>query len=137
MRFLLLALMIALVPVRGWVSSAMAVDMAMQQVLTTQRSAGDTTLMSGTDTASTRASTMPEDCPMNAQSKKGTSVEDKQPGETASSCNCNTCELCLALADFTLPIMATAVFTPYAEPPSRGTRFSSAERVFNLKPPIS
>ena len=136
MRHLLVVLMIALLPLRGWVGDAMAVDMAMQQVLMTKSSASSATL-AGFDAASTHASAMPEDCPMNVQSKDGRSVEGDEPGETASACNCNSCELCLALASLNLPTLATAVFTPYAEPPSRGTRFSSAERVFNLKPPIS
>jgi hypothetical protein len=137
MRHLLVALMIALLPIRGWVGDAMAVDMAMQQVVMTQSSASGKTLGSGMDGASTPASAMPEDCPMNAKNQDGKSVESDQPGETALSCNCNSCELCLALASFTLPTLATAAFTPHGEPPSRGTRFSSAERVFGIKPPIS
>ena len=79
---------------------------------------------------------MLEDCPMNAQNQNGKSVDGEPAGDTASSCNCNSCELCLALATFTFPTMAKATSTPHAEPPSYGTRFSNAERVFNLKPPI-
>ena len=74
---------------------------------------------------------------MSTQNQDAKSVEDKQAGDTASSCNCNACELCLALATFTLPTLAIAAFTAHAEPPSPGTRFSNAERVFSLKPPIS
>ena len=130
MRLLFVALMIALLPIRAWVGDAMAVDMAVQQVLMTQSSAS-------TGPASAHMSAMPEDCAMSAQTNHGKSVEGDKAGETASSCNCSSCELCAALASFTLPTLATAAFTPYAESPSRGTRFSSAERVFNLKPPIS
>ena len=137
MRFLLVALMIALLPVRGWVGNAMAVDMVLQQVLMAQSSASGETLVPARSAASTTAVAMPEDCPMSAQTNHGKSVEGDKAGETASSCNCSSCELCAALASFTLPTLATAAFTPYAESPSRGTRFSSAERVFNLKPPIS
>jgi len=74
---------------------------------------------------------------MSAQNQDGNSVEGGQAGEAAASCNCNSCELCLALATCTFPTLATAAFTPHAEPPSHGTRFSNAERVFSLKPPIS
>ena len=141
MRHLLVALMIALLPIRGWVGDAMAVDMAagmaMQQVSKAQSSAEGAMPVSGSNAASQAAAAMPEDCPMGAQSENGKSVEGEPAGETAASCNCNSCDLCLALATFTLPTLATAAFTPHAAPPSLGTRFSSAERVFSLKPPIS
>jgi hypothetical protein len=137
MRHLLLALMIVLLPIRGWVGNAMAINMAAQQVLMTQGQVRGATLVSGADKASVAASTMPDDCPMNAQIKDGKSGDGDQPVETASSCNCNSCELCAALASFTFSTLATAAFTPHAEPPSRGSRFSSAERVFSLKPPIA
>ena len=126
MRYLLLALMIALMiallPVRGWVGNAMAVDMASQQVLQAQ--------------AGVKASSaMPEDCPMHA----GTAAEPAtDPVKAAGHCNdCNTCELCLALASFTWSAGAMASFKPAAIPPSAGHLFSSAERSTRLKPPIS
>ena len=141
MRHLLVALMIALLPVRGWMGNAMAIDMAvnmaMQQVSMAQSSAEGATPASGSNAASQAAAAMPEDCPMTAQNQNGKSVEGEQAGDTAASCNCNSCELCLALATFTLPTLAIAASTAYVEPPSHGTRFSSAERVFSLKPPIS
>ena len=141
MRHLLVALMIALLPVRGWMGNAMAIDMAagmaMQQHVMAQTSNGGATPVSGSSAASMTTAAMPEDCPMGAQNQDGKSVEGEQAGETAASCNCNSCELCLALATYTFPTMATATFTPHAEPPSHRTRFSSAERVFSLKPPIS
>ena len=137
MRLLLVALMIALLPIRGWMGDAMAVDMAMQQVLMVASAASGKSLALGVGGASTPASAMPEDCPMSAQHIGVKSVEGGQSDETSASCNCNSCELCLALATFTFPTMATATFTPHAEPPSHGTRVSNAERVFSLKPPIS
>ena len=137
MRHLLLVLMIALLPVRGWMSNAMAVNMAMQQVSVAQNSTKGAMPVSDTNAASATAATMPADCPMSAQNQDEKSAEGKQPGDTASLCNCDSCELCLALATVTLPTLTIAAFTAYAEPPSHGIRFSSAERVFSLKPPIS
>ena len=137
MRLLLVALMIALLPLRGWMGNAMAVDMALQQVVMTQSAARDKTRMPGEDAAMATSTAMPEDCPMSAQHQGGKSVGDGQAEGAAASCNCNSCELCLALATFAFPTLATTTFTPHAEPPSHGTRFSSAERVFSLKPPIS
>ena len=141
MRHLLVALMIALLPVRGWMGNAMAIDMAagmaMQQASMAQSSAEGATPVSGSSAASQAAAAMPEDCSMGAQNQDGKSVQAEQTGDTASLCNCESCELCLALATFTLPKLAIAAFTAHAEQPSHGTRFSSAERVFSLKPPIS
>ena len=133
--------MIALLPVRGWMGNAMAIDMAlnmtMQQALITQSSTENATPASGGNAVSQVSAAMPEDCLMSAQDQNGKFVKGEQAGETAASCNCNSCELCLALATFTFPTMGTATFTPHAEPPSHGTRFSNAERVVSLKPPIS
>ena len=141
MRHLLVALMIALLPVRGWMGNAMAIDMAagmaMQQHVMAQTSNGGATPVSGSSAALMTTAAMPEDCPMGAQNQDGKSVQTEQTGDTASLCNCESCELCLALATFTLPKLAIAASTAYVEPPSHGTRFSSAERVFSLKPPIS
>ena len=136
-RHLLLALMIALLPIRGWMGDAMATGVAMQQVLMAQDLTEGATHASGRDAAWATPAAMPEDCPMSAQYKGGKSVEDDQADETAASCNCDSCELCLAFATFASPTMATATFTPNAEPPSPGTRFSNAERGFSPKPPIS
>ena len=141
MRHLLIALMIALLPIRGWMGNAMAIDMAagmaMQQHVMAQTSNGGATPAAGGDAASATAAAMPEDCPMSAQNLDGKSGKGGQADDRASLCNCDSCELCLALATVTLPTLTIAAFTAYAEPPSHGTRFSSAERVFSLKPPIS
>ena len=118
MRYLMLALMIALLPLRGWVGNAMAVDMALQQTVQAQADAKE-------------SSAMPEDCPMHA----GTASD---PMTAAGHCNdCDTCELCLALASFTQSTATVANFSPHAQLPSAGQPFSSAESSTRLKPPIS
>ncbi len=117
MRYLLLALMIAVLPVRGWVGHVMALDMASQQVLQAQAEVKE-------------SSAMPADCSMLAGAATDTAA--------AGHCNdCDTCELCLALASFAWSVGAMAFFTPAAGPPSAGHRFSSAESSTRLKPPIS
>jgi hypothetical protein len=121
MRYLLLALMITLLPLRGWVGNAMAVDMALQQALQAQAEGQ-------------ALPAMPDDCPMHA----GAATEAATDPLTAGHCNdCNTCELCLALASFTWSTGAMASFTPAAAPLSALHRFSSAESSTRLKPPIS
>lgn len=123
MRYLLIALMIVLLPARGWVGHAMAMDMAAQQVVMAQTA------------VSAELAAMPEDCPMHAEAA---GLMDK-PAETASThCNsCDTCELCLALASFSWIDVPAQAFAPQAGPATHGSRFSSADNVPGIKPPIS
>lgn len=126
MRVLLLALMIALLPIRGWMGNAMAVSMAAQQVS-----------MAASDAAS---AAMPEDCPMQMQATAGadTAAPDASPAQGGTAhCSCDTCELCLALASvspFQMPHMS---FAPAVGPVADGLLFVSADRATGLKPPIS
>ncbi|MFI5444870.1 hypothetical protein [Polaromonas sp. UC242_47] len=123
MRYLLIALMIVLLPARGWVGHAMAMDMAEQQVIMAQSA------------VSAELNAMPEDCPMFAQAGD---MMDK-PAETAGAhCNsCDTCELCLALASFSWNDVPAQAFAPQAGPLAHGSRFSSADSGPGIKPPIS
>ena len=134
MRCLLVALMIVLLPVRGWVGNAMALDMAAQQVLMAQA-------VAPSPLAFNAESPMPADCPMHAQATADAAGEAGEASQTTGAgahCNgCNTCQLCLALASFTWIDPPTGVFTASAAPLLSGLRFSSAESVSNLKPPIS
>jgi hypothetical protein len=134
MRFLLLALMIALLPVRGWMGNAMAVDMASQAVAKAQKTGSVSPASAVTDAEAS----MPEDCPMHAQ------PADKDAGSTGAQvagsvhCNaCDTCELCLALATSTWREAATPAFTRHAAPLAAGYLFSSADSFSSFKPPIS
>jgi len=125
MRHLLLALLIAVLPVRGWAGHAMAVDMASQQAILAQTAAADA------------PTAMPEDCPMHAQ-MAATGAEPAQASQTGMSCQgCDTCQLCLAMASFTGTIMQAASWLPHVAPPDGGSRFSSADQPSGIKPPIS
>lgn len=125
---LLLILMMVLLPLRAWVGDAMAINMAAQQVQVVQ-------VVQATAPPSTEA--MPDDCPMKAGGDSDLSADGVQAAGTATTCNCDTCDLCLALASLTFVNLGAASFIPHAPPPTSGTRFSSAERGINLKPPIS
>jgi hypothetical protein len=108
MRHLLLALLIAVLPVRGWVGHAMAVDMASQQAVLAQAAA------TGAPTA------MPEDCPMHAQ------MTDAAAGPAEAPQTGMLCEGC-----------DTVSWLPHAAPANGGSRFSSADQPSGIKPPIS
>ena len=116
-RFLVIAVMLVLLPLRGWAGDVMAVNMAANAVV--QAKMG----------SMTRQGTMPADCPMHAQQP-----DDDAP---AAHCDkCDTCELCLAVANLTF---ATWVDIPQARhfaPTVFNASFSSAARALHLKPPI-
>lgn len=119
MRYLFIALLIVLLPLRGWAGNAMAVDMAVQQVLMAQTSVANTAVM-------------PADCPMHMQAL------DNQTGAAKLNCNsCDTCELCLALASWTHTVWAAGKMSRPAAPLLMANDFRSAAATASFKPPIS
>ena len=156
MRRLLLILMIALLPVRGWASDVMTVASAAQQL----NVASNTTEFVATHALQTRAratfddyfeykpaSSMPWDCPWRANDAGG-AAQDGSDSATDSARNspaspatpfckgCNTCQLCMALATgVSLPVVDTTV-TASPVPLLRNSGFSSANLPPGFKPPI-
>ena len=118
---LLLAVMVVLLPLRGWAGTTMAVGMVVQQAAAAQ--AGP---MAG----------MPDDCPMRLGA---TSTPSNAPGDTNSPpCSgCDTCELCLAIASFTTPQFHAKPLRHSTVPAAVPHGFVSADRARGLKPPIS
>jgi hypothetical protein len=119
MRFLLISLMLVLLPLRGWAGNTMAVDTATQKAATSVMQAQ---MM---DTSS--QTVMPADCDMHAQ----------PPSDAALKCgSCDTCELCLAVANLTLLSWPADHLAPHTSPLAIAESFSSVARALNLKPPI-
>lgn len=116
-RFLLIALMLVLLPLRGWAGDIMAVNMAATAVVQAKM-----------DSMTSQLS-MPADCDMHAQS----------PTDNASvyCSNCDTCEMCLAVANLTFATWADIPQARPSAPLDFDARFSNAARALNLKPPIS
>jgi hypothetical protein len=119
-----LALMVLLLPLRGWAGSTMAVTMAMQQVAAVH--AGP-------------MAEMPDDCPMRIRgSDAGEAPADGQTDSSGKPCGaCDTCALCLAIASFPSPQFHTMAFKPSTTPPDVAHGFFSADHASRLKPPIS
>lgn len=115
-RCLLIALMLVLLPLRGWAGNVMAVDMAAMAAV-----------KSSIVNASSQA-TMPADCTMHTQSPDA---------DTLSNCsNCDTCELCLAVANLTTALLPFNRLVPHASPPAFRSGFTSVVSASNFKPPI-
>ena len=132
MRYLLIAFMIVLLPLRGWAGNAMAVDMAAQQVLAAQASVGST-------------AAMPADCSMHLQAVNDQAVDgervDGKPdlaGTAGAHCHsCDTCQLCLALASWTHTTWPAGLVSRPGAPLLAGHDFHSADTAESFKPPIS
>lgn len=124
MRYLFVILMVALLPLRGWAGHVMAVEMAAQQITASQHAA---TAQASNDAAPA----MPADCPMLGQ------AADYDSSQSTTSCSCDTCELCVALASPRQAGFFEARFTPCTVPQAVIAGFSSADRSTGLKPPIS
>ena len=121
-RSLLIALILILLPLRGWAGNVMAVDMAAQQVLMAQAETVDFAPMAA-------------DCTMTMQTmSEGTTQADS---DTARCNSCDTCELCLALATASQASWPTSPVGRHSAALHVGNIFSSAENASSFKPPIS
>ena len=139
MRLLLVAIMIVLLPVRGWVGDVMATRMAAPGALlqATGASTTGTHVHAATDAAhdhvAQQLAALPvsNDCADHAGAGTG-SLSDNSACKSCIVCQvCNTVALELSTAYFSGQLLAPWV------PPSAAPRFASADRALGLKPPIS
>ena len=119
LRYLLIALMVVLLPLRGWAGDVMAVDMAATTVMQAK-------MVGATDETSQAA--MPANCIMQSQA----SSDDV----AAHCCICETCELCLAVASLTTAPWVSSPLVRHSSPLALSASFTSAASAANLKPPI-
>ena len=116
-HLLFISLLVVLLPLRGWAGDVMAVDMAANAVMQVKMA------------NASNQTAMPVDCAMHSQS----SADD-----AATFCaNCDTCELCLAVANLTLATWAASPFMRHTSPLALSASFTSASSASSLKPPIS
>ena len=117
LRFLFVSLLVVMLPLRGWAGDVMAVDMAAATVSTVK------VLNMGSPAA------MPADCAMHSSPVSA---------DTEAHCNsCDTCELCLAVANLQAVAWSASQLIQHASPLMPDTRFSSTALATNRKPPIS
>lgn len=128
MRLLVLALMIALLPLRSWAGDAMAVEVAAQ-ALGGPAPAGQAAM---------------DDChPQHGQAAGHAMGHDAAPADTqgehtSTDCDtCSACQICHSVALTAVLPQALAPVLPAIAPQSSQTRYASAEPAPGLKPPIS
>ena len=140
MRHIVLALMIALLPLRGWVGDVMATEMASTaprhvQVATeiiadrahSERAAATFDHLSG----DAQAAAMPPDCADHGGTGPTTDMAD-------TSCHsCSACQACHTVALSPLLASTASLSMPPTLPPSPAAQFASAVSALGQKPPIS
>jgi len=148
MRFLVLALMIALLPLRGWVGDAMATGMAAGQILhlqvATELLGSDTnfaavhrTAPSGRAVGSANLGSDPKNSLVTAPDCAG-HASDESAQEASGHCDaCPACQACHTVALSHLETHGASMAIPPALPHSSAAQFASAVAALSQKPPIS
>ena len=142
MRRLFLILMIALLPVRGWVGDVMAVEMSM--VMAAQNEIATESVASYAHSTGARGqfdseNTAPAyaECPGHAGAAPADMVATAD-NATNGHCNtCGVCQICHTVALATTVAQYPADPKPDALPFIGSTRFASAVTALGQKPPIS
>ena len=138
MRHFFLIVMIALLPLRGWVSDAMAMGMVTAQVqqqtppkpvATHAHEAGEQA-HHVSDAVAADASPTSADCSGHA------SGVDEHAADTHCS-SCSVCQACHTVALSPASADAATAFNPRTLPRAVVTQFASAEAALGQKPPIS
>jgi len=133
MRTLLLALMIALLPIRGWLGDAMAVEMVRHSL---PAAAEAVPMASAATEAHCHEAMEAGDSVHMDMSGHGSHGDDN--GTDHQGCGtCTACQVCHTVALGGMPLVDIAHGAPQAPPADRSARFASAEPVAGLKPPIS
>lgn len=142
MRHLILALMIALLPIRGWVGDVMATEMA---------SGRTAHIVTGTDNAIETIADHAHTAGAKDNFDHGSAAQqmmvvltdcegnghDSSPAEHASCEACAACQSCHTVALSPTAAVASPMLTPLASPSSPLARFASADAAQGQKPPIS
>lgn len=131
MRRWFIFIMIALLPIRGWVGDVMAAEMVTQRIAALEQVPAMAQL------AADAAADPHADCHGKAAAHSPASSPATDPTTSAADCgNCTSCQVCHSVGLATVAGATTLVSAPHAAPPIRGTHFASAEPARGFKPPI-
>lgn len=143
MRYFLIALMIVLLPLRGWTSDAMATEMAaptlVHQLVVGHSGGGGLQANAAASPTHVHGTSVPAGAPPMATADCIGHAGSPDPASTdASHCaSCVVCQACYSVA-LVLPRFDSGIaFTSPVLLLSDAASFTSAERALGLKPPIS
>lgn len=146
MRTLLLALMIALLPIRGWLGDAMALEMVRHSLhaspaASSQAATAATAASTVADAhchEAMEAATAGDGMDTTMAHHAGTQGDSTSHGTDHQGCGtCTACQVCHTVALGGMPMADIVHGAPQAPPPAHAARFASAEAALGLKPPIS
>jgi hypothetical protein len=135
MRHLILALLIALLPIRGWVGEVMATQMASGHNI--HAHAAPETIADAAEPVRAGSHFDHEAAALAALPDGAGHATASHPTTHAGCDSCTVCQACHSVALFTEVKNQTALTNPAALPPSPLARFASADPAPGLKPPIS
>ena len=147
MRHLLVALLVALLPLRGWIGDAMAIEMATHAVM--QETAKLASATAKGAAPATGATVAPPDCheamamtvTMTDNDAVDASVHASMapmPGDAHADCGtCTACQMCHSAAFAAISLAPLLHTVPQATPAASAVQFASAEPSLVRKPPIS
>jgi hypothetical protein len=137
MRHLVLALMIVLLPLRGWAGDAMVTQMASAAIATeTEASSAHELVVTASfdhKNQTFAAAQAKPDCHDQVASHQ-------ESDQTTSDDHCGTCQACQACHTVALSPSSLEASTSFTSPtlrPTRAAAFTSAAAALGQKPPIS
>jgi hypothetical protein len=137
MRYLVVALMIVLLPLRGWAADTMATKMASSVVAIESESAGaNIAKVAAESDHKNQASETPHAAPDCHEQMAG----HPDAENAANSDHCGTCQACQACHSVALSASlsdVTTAFTSHHLSVTRAFAFTSAAPALGQKPPIS
>ena len=137
-RVLLIAFMVALLPVRGWIGDAMAVEMAAGAMSATKNIAQErhSTPASGS-IASKNAPQAHSDCAGHGSMANSDSSQTASTQATDACQGCSACQVCHTVALAVVSAGTEPTDWAQAVPSMAKRHFSSADSARGFKPPIS
>lgn len=140
MRLLLLALMIVLLPLRGWVGDVMAMELpagflfATNNIAATADNAGTSGHIHVNSEASRTQCHGHNGAAADVSADNAESHNNPGPGQSS---HCSACQICHAVAVTAAINLAVHTSLPHFLWPAGGLQFASAIPAPHLKPPIS
>lgn len=141
MRHLLLALMIVLLPLRGWVGDAMAMQLlpgttqAPQHTLHSMAHSSATMTAHGAEAHAHPAARAQGNCPDHATMTQAP-AEQSQQADSGDCSTCVACQICHSVALTPVTLHLGASLLPASPPAASSHAYFSAERALGFKPPI-
>lgn len=135
MRLLILALMIVLLPLRGWAGDVMAVEMASHSVAMKSGAAGPHK-MAATSSFDHQNRGMP-DCHGATNGQTGVDKTATTTMGEEHSGTCQACQACHSVALSPSALVAASFLDLTQLLPTRAASFTSAAAALRQKPPIS